>query len=695
MTKFTYPHVGITTKALQRRTAATAESSATTLLAPFMCSKGPSNQLVPIDTMADFINTFGAMDYSKSYQRQILNIGNWLASGGRVLACRLTTTADALVKSMFLHSYTPTGATTDDKAITKWYEWAITGKDNVLYVHSESPDALTIKLQSYNYTDDTSTKTDGLDLLVTVATKIYRIRIAGTKDNTYTNITVDDTHKTAFTDSGLPTSMFSSIGSLDAKVSSASKTIIVYTSAYSLDTGITIDYPTIASSFVSASNVAIDTTSATTAGYQGTIGGIKFAASAPYEGSFYNDIQVQIQTSELQTNTKTNVKSMYFTITVQYTQNGTTVALEKFKNIAFDKLYTIDSMSEYVKNIKIINSSTGTEITSLDDTASATLLATFKSSQVANLIVTTKALDGAMNIESVLVSQLREILKKPLETPFDVMIDCGYTKQTKLDLIELFCSLTDNIETTVRNDAFLYLTDYVVVDSNTGRSDLDDTEIAIDDLRPNTINGQSCDYSNMEVIDQYATVQDIYSENSGKEVYVPLTYFVAGLVPANDAVNGPQWPVAGLTRGVIKNAIWINHIPTASEKQAHYDSHLNYAEKDDRGTCFMCQLTGTLDDTALKFTNNSRALLKMKKQLTLIARNYLHEFNDRLTKTNLLNALNTYLSNWIQNRTLSYGSVTLTDSTEDQTLSDEEIEIGLTVKFTGTIEVISIGIIVQ
>ena len=160
-------------------------------------------------------------------------------------------------------------------------------------------------------------------------------------------------------------------------------------------------------------------------------------------------------------------------------------------------------------------------------------------------------------------------------------------------------------------------------------------------------------------------------------------------------IDGPQWPVSGQTRGVIQNSLWIDHIPSNSEKQENYENHLNYIEKDSRGMYIMSQLTNTSQDTALKFINNSRALLKMKKELTLIARRYLHEFNDRITKTNIYNALNSYLANWIQNRTLSFGSIGLYDYTQNEALTNEELLITLDIKFTGTIEIISFDITVE
>ena len=56
MSNILYPRVEFTVNANRRRTVATAESNATTLLAPFYCNQGPTNQLVAIDRMSDLIS---------------------------------------------------------------------------------------------------------------------------------------------------------------------------------------------------------------------------------------------------------------------------------------------------------------------------------------------------------------------------------------------------------------------------------------------------------------------------------------------------------------------------------------------------------------------------------------------------------------------------------------------------------------
>jgi hypothetical protein len=55
------------------------------------------------------------------------------------------------------------------------------------------------------------------------------------------------------------------------------------------------------------------------------------------------------------------------------------------------------------------------------------------------------------------------------------------------------------------------------------------------------------------------------------------------------------------------------------------------------------------------------------------------------------NVLNRYLNNWISNRTLSYAEAMVNKNP----YSDEAVDVTLVIKFTGTIEVISVDITIE
>lgn len=320
--------------------------------------------------------------------------------------------------------------------------------------------------------------------------------------------------------------------------------------------------------------------------------------------------------------------------------------------------------------------------------------------------------DGTTKTTSKLYTSLYNVLAKPLETPFDVMIDPGYPLTVKKQLITLF-AIGEPITFTVpkesgdipysgkfiRDDAFLYLSAAEIYGNGRRNRTVTQLNYLPDTVLSGLVNLVGSDphtHPNVAIIKQYKKVIDIYSAESGKEVFVPLTYDLAYLVPYNDAVYGPQWPIAGLTRGVIGTKdMWINEVPTTVEKQINYDNMFNYAEKDSRGSYIMTNLTATNANTQLKFISKSRALLKMKRQLTKIARLYLHEMNDRITKNNLQNKLDNCMADWIKNRTLSFASVEIQDYTDDATLTDEELLLTLNIKFHNTVEIITTSFTVE
>jgi hypothetical protein len=105
----------------------------------------------------------------------------------------------------------------------------------------------------------------------------------------------------------------------------------------------------------------------------------------------------------------------------------------------------------------------------------------------------------------------------------------------------------------------------------------------------------------------------------------------------------------------------------------------------------MSQLTSEPENTALRFINNARVTNKMIRDLENIGREYLFEFNDSTTLSNMRAALNRYVTEWVQNRTLSFADVVV----ESDEFLEEKVNVTLTIRFTGTIEVISIDITIE
>jgi hypothetical protein len=81
----------------------------------------------------------------------------------------------------------------------------------------------------------------------------------------------------------------------------------------------------------------------------------------------------------------------------------------------------------------------------------------------------------------------------------------------------------------------------------------------------------------------------------------------------------------------------------------------------------------------------------MKKELEKLGREYLFEFNDSVTLSQLSNTLNKYMSNWVANRTLNYAVVDV----RQNEYSSEKVDIFLDVRFNNTIEIISVNITIE
>jgi len=264
-------------------------------------------------------------------------------------------------------------------------------------------------------------------------------------------------------------------------------------------------------------------------------------------------------------------------------------------------------------------------------------------------------------------SKAYEIIGNKLETNIDLILDAGFPLAVK-NAIALF---TDN-ENGTRSDITVIF---------------DEFDFTSEPVKGAAV-AQTSTSLNHAVYTQRFVIADVIS---GKDTWVTPTYFLASLIPTNDRIYGLQWPTAGLTRGVLVGVKALDVNPTENQKQDLYEKKINYVEKDSRGYKFMSQSTKEAQNTALKFLNNVRVANRMVRDLENLGREYLFEFNDTATLNNMRNALNRYVSEWIQNRTLSFATV---DVQKDE-ISDERVNVGLNIRFTGTIEIISIDIVIE
>lgn len=283
----------------------------------------------------------------------------------------------------------------------------------------------------------------------------------------------------------------------------------------------------------------------------------------------------------------------------------------------------------------------------------------------------------------------KDVLGNPLEFQIDLIMDAGYPEETKVAMMQFIADYDESGEERsiddqpVRDDIRGIFEFFESDEENSYSVDETITELESYFQDPNIF-----------IFSQDMTIVDGIFDNT--QIKVGPTYFLSSLIPANDINNGIQFPVAGTRRAELEGVVSLSWNPLPDEKEQLFQKKINYIEKDSRGYYFMGNRTlektnSSGNNTALTFMNNSRVVCKMVHELELLGREYLFEFNDSITIANMTSRLNTYVSQWIANRTLSYGEVTVAKSST----SDEAVDVTLNIKFVGTIEVISIDIVIE
>lgn len=415
-----------------------------------------------------------------------------------------------------------------------------------------------------------------------------------------------------------------------------------------------------------------------------------------YAGTYYENLLIKVK------GYKKNDDFNYLTIVIT---NSNDIPLETYTRITENN---IESQTKFSDLIKPLTSSDFDKLTKLikdeKNNDKDSLICKFKMAKVessALSTVSTISLLGDPEEEpktepTTFTEALTafwenpSILSNHLATPIDVIMDAAYPKKIKEYMGKFvgkgtLSSILD--DKPMRDDIFLFLD--LCENTENETSSLFERKSLTED---STLLNELTDFrsNNYAVYAQYLIISD-----NDIDTYVSPTYSLCSLIPYNDIHYGIQWATAGTNRGILSSVSSLSSNPGPDEKQSYFEDRINYIEATSREISFGSQRTydDSTDEvyTALSFINNSRTLNKIKKELELIARDYLFEYNDSTTLANLNEALNKYITGWISNRTLSKAVVVA----EKSDYSNETVIITLNIKFTDTIEVISIDITVE
>jgi hypothetical protein len=675
-----YPHVNVTTRALLRQAVEAVDNGATTLFVPFYSKKGLSGQVQKVFNETQFISEYGEPDFE--YQgRTILNVYNWLNSGGAVYSLRLT--APDATNSSGLYSY---ATSYFDETAKRFYTysngvWSFISVPAVGVVVTSEPAIVTGSYYYNSSNGEVFQEVSGSWAPVTLTNPSYFFDSVNKRLYTYsgsspawnagvilptndvTNFRITAKHPGSYYNDislFITKSRFSTAQTplLDVQILlegkrlqslfRLSETTFVETlksTDYIGSAAITSFYTESTSdTFLTLVN-AIGFTGVTVSLSGGSDGSFTFEQSL---ARFYGSMNIG---TALTSTTSFNLTSLALGTTATFTVPSTS----GYKLVVGDKVRASgSSLTNFIEGL----------VTAITPTSISITVATKGGTgEVSSWTISLVTLSSNYPLAS-------KLLENKLEHQFDVVFDAGYPLVIKNAIREF---------SLIRDDVFFFF---------------DNVNFSVSEEKGETVVFSASEMNQAVYIQRLLINETI----SGKSIWVSPTYFLASLVPFNDRIYGIQYSTAGEKYGVLTGVEAIDFNPTSDEKNTFYISRENYIEKDSRGYKFMSRSTGDgfvsagiYEETALRFINNARVTNRMVRELELLGRDYLFEFNDSSTLNNMRNALNRYVSNWIQNRTLTLGTVLV----EKDPNSDERVNVTLNIRFTGTIEIISIDITIE
>jgi hypothetical protein len=126
--------------------------------------------------------------------------------------------------------------------------------------------------------------------------------------------------------------------------------------------------------------------------------------------------------------------------------------------------------------------------------------------------------------------------------------------------------------------------------------------------------------------------------------YVPLNGDIAGLCARNDATNFPWFSPAGTSRGGILNAVKLAYNPSKSQRDRLYSARINpVILSPGDGIILFGDKTGLSKASAFDRINVRRLFIYLEGAIKAAAKDVMFEFNDALTRSSFVNAVEPFL----------------------------------------------------
>jgi len=193
------------------------------------------------------------------------------------------------------------------------------------------------------------------------------------------------------------------------------------------------------------------------------------------------------------------------------------------------------------------------------------------------------------------------------------------------------------------------------------------------------------------------------TDNSGNSIVVPPSHMITRVLANNDNVAFPWFAPAGTRRGVVDNATAVGYIDTASGefetisvtesvRDSMHDVKVNpITFFSGGGIVNFGNLTKTTASSALDRINVSRLAVYLRTQLDAIAKPFIFEPNDELTRNEIKQAVESFLLELVGQRALYDFLVVCDDTNNTATRIDRnELYVDIAIEPVKSVEFIYI-----
>ena len=193
------------------------------------------------------------------------------------------------------------------------------------------------------------------------------------------------------------------------------------------------------------------------------------------------------------------------------------------------------------------------------------------------------------------------------------------------------------------------------------------------------------------------------TDNGGKSIVVPPSHMMLRTIANNDNVAFPWFAPAGTRRGVVDNATSVGYIDastgefqtislTESVRDSMYDVQVNpITFFSGSGIVNFGNLTKTASASALDRINVSRLAIYLRTQLDAIAKPFIFEPNDELTRNEIKQAIESFMLELVGQRALYDYLVVCDDTNNTPTRIDRnELYVDIAVEPVKSVEFIYI-----